>query len=104
MDLTGKGALTFDNTDLVAFDGVPAPDGMLAFAVKGITVLLDRMIAAGMFSSEELNGLRFGLAFTANPGTGSNNLTTRIEFRDKSLILNGIKMRRPWLVSAERHV
>jgi hypothetical protein len=94
VDLTGTGALTFDNSDLVTFDGAPAPEGTLAFAATGITALLDKAAAAGMIPIEELTGLRFGLAFIAKPDAADpDSLTSRIEFRDKSLYLNGIKLR-----------
>jgi len=91
--LTGEGALTFDNRDLVTFDGVPAPTGTLAFSATGINALLDRAVAAGLFPAEDLAGLRFGLAFIAKPDANPDSLTSRIEFRDKSLYLNGVKMR-----------
>lgn len=91
--LTGEGALTFDNSDLVTFDGAPAPTGDLHFAATGINALLDRAVAAGMVPPEDLTGLRFGLAFIAKPDGAPDSLSTRIEFRDKSLYLNGVKMR-----------
>jgi Uncharacterized protein conserved in bacteria (DUF2125) len=91
--LTGTGALTFDNADVVTFDGLPAPTGMLGFAATGINALIDRAAGAGLITADDLPPLRFGLAFIARPGDGPDTLTTRIEFRDKSLYLNGQKLR-----------
>ena len=91
--LTGEGALTFDNSDMVTFDGVPAPTGALTFTATGINTLLDRAVAAGLLPAEDLTGLRFGLALIAKPDANPDSLTSRIEFRDKSLYLNGVKMR-----------
>jgi hypothetical protein len=91
--LTGTGALTFDNADLVTFDGLPAPTGMLGFAATGINALIDRAAGAGLITADDLTPLRFGLAFIAKPGDGPDTLTTGIEFRDKSLYLNGQKLR-----------
>ncbi|WP_309665562.1 DUF2125 domain-containing protein [Tabrizicola sp.] len=91
--LTGTGALTFDNSDLVTFDGMPAPTGLLNFAATGINALIDRAASAGLIPPDELTPLRFGLAFIAKPGDGPDTLTSSIEFRDKSLYLNGQKLR-----------
>lgn len=93
VDLSGRGALAFDNSDLVTFDGLAAPTGTLAFTATGVNALLDRVVAAGLFPAEDLTGLRFGLAFIAKPDTQPDSLTTQIEFRDKGLYLNGVKMR-----------
>lgn len=91
--LTGTGALDFDNSDRVTFDGLPAPTGMLRFAATGVNGLIDRMARANLISPDELMPLRFGLAFIAKPGDGPDTLTSTVEFRDKSLVLNGIKLR-----------
>lgn len=90
---SGNGALTFDNTDLVTFDGAPAPTGTVTFSAQGLNALLDRIVAAGMFPAEDLTGLRFGLAFIGKPDGAPDSLTSRVEFREKSLYLNGVKMR-----------
>lgn len=92
-ELSGAGALTFDHTDLVTFDGIPAPTGTLGFAASGINALIDRATSAGLITPDELTPLRFGLAFIAKPGDGPDTLTSDVEFRDKTLILNGIRIR-----------
>lgn len=91
--LTGSGELTFDPTDRVTFDGFPLPDGALSFTATGLNGLIERFVSAGLVPQADLTGLRFGLAFIAKPGEGPDTLNTRIEFTDKSLYLNGIKMR-----------
>jgi hypothetical protein len=91
--LTGTGALTFDNSDLVTFDGFPTPTGSLAFNATGINALIDRAGSAGLIPLEELTGIRLGLAFIAKPGEGPDTLTSSVEFKDKSLFLNGLKLR-----------
>jgi Uncharacterized protein conserved in bacteria (DUF2125) len=91
--LAGSGALTFDTTDLVTFDGFPTPTGSLAFTAMGINALIDRAGSAGLIPLEELTGIRLGLAFIAKPGEGADTLTSSIEFKDKSLYLNGLKLR-----------
>ena len=91
--LTGTGALTFDPTDLVTFDGVPAPTGTLSFAATGINALIDRAADAGLIPPDDLTGLRLGLAFIAKPGNAPDTLTSKVEFVGKSLLLNGQKLR-----------
>jgi hypothetical protein len=93
VDLGGGGSLTFDETDLVTFDGLPAPDGKLSFMATGLNAFIDRAVAAGLIPQEELTGLRLGLAFIAKPGAEPDSLETEIEFRDKGLFLNGQQIR-----------
>jgi hypothetical protein len=91
--ITGEGALVFDETDLVTFEGMPAPEGKLSFRATGINALIDRVVAAGLVPSTELTGLRFGLAFIAKPGDGPDSLVSEVEFREKGFYLNGLKLR-----------
>ena len=93
VELTGSGDLTFDPADRVTFDGLPAPEGILTFSATGLNALIDRFVASGLVPMTDLTGLRLGLAFIAKPGEGTDVLSTRIEFRDKALYLNGIKIR-----------
>jgi Uncharacterized protein conserved in bacteria (DUF2125) len=93
VNMTGGGSLTFDETDLVTFDGLPAPDGKMSFLATGINALIDRSVAAGLIPENELTGLRLGLAFIAKPGAEPDTLASEIEFRDKGLFLNGQQLR-----------
>jgi hypothetical protein len=89
----GSGALGFDESDLVTFDGVPAPEGKLSFTAEGVNGLIDRLVAAGMVPEDELTGIRMGLMFIAKAGPTPDSLVSLLEFRDKGFFLNGIKIR-----------
>jgi Uncharacterized protein conserved in bacteria (DUF2125) len=91
--LDGKGSLAFDETDLTTFEGLPAPEGKLAFTATGVNALLDRLVAAGLVPPDELTAFRMGLMVIAKAGKTPDSLVSDIEFREKSLFLNGMKIR-----------
>jgi hypothetical protein len=91
--IAGEGALAFDESDLITFEGMPVPEGKLSFTAEGVNSLIDRLGAAGLVPEDELSGLRLGLMFIAKAGTTADSLVSTLEFRDKSVILNGVKMR-----------
>jgi hypothetical protein len=88
-ELTGTGAFTFDNTDLVTFDGMPAPTGKLDLKLVGGDGLLDTLVAMGMLSEDDAMGARMMIAMFANPGAGEDELTSVLEFKDKGFFANG---------------
>ena len=91
--LAGDGSLGFDETDLVTYEGIPAPEGKISFRATGVNALIDRVIAAGLVPQDELTGFRFGLAFIAKPGPEPDSLVSEVEFRDKNFFLNGLRLR-----------
>lgn len=91
-ELTGTGGLTFDNTDLVTFQGMPAPTGKIDFKLVGGNGLLDKLIQLGYVPEEEAMGVRMMLGMFARPGEGPDTLTSTIEFKDKGLFANGMQL------------
>lgn len=89
----GSGALGFDESDVVTFEGLPAPEGKLSFSAEGVNALIDRLVAAGMLPEDEVAGLRMGLMFIAKAGPTPDSLVSELEFRDKGFFLNGMKIR-----------
>lgn len=92
-EVSANGALTFDNTDLATFEGVPRPDGTVTVNIKGVTKLIDNLIALGMLGEDEAMGFRMGLAMVAKPGAGPDELVSQIEFKEGGLFTNGMRMR-----------
>jgi hypothetical protein len=92
-EVSATGGLTFDNTDMSTFEGVPRPDGKVTVNIKGVTKLIDNLIAMGMLGEDEAMGFRMGLAMVAKPGTGPDELVSEIEFKDGGLFTNGMRMR-----------
>ena len=92
-EVSATGALTFDNADLTTFEGVPRPDGQVTVNIKGVTKLVDNLIALGVLGEDEAMGFRMGLAMVAKPGAGPDELVSQIEFKEGGLFTNGMRMR-----------
>jgi Uncharacterized protein conserved in bacteria (DUF2125) len=92
-EVSATGALTFDNADLATFEGVPRPDGQVTVNIKGVTKLVDNLIALGVIGEDEAMGFRMGLAMVAKPGAGPDELVSQIEFKDGGLYTNGMRMK-----------
>lgn len=91
-ELTGAGSFTFDNTDLVTFDGVPTPTGKLDLRLVGGNVLLDKLVAMGLLTEEDAMGARMMISMFANPGATPDELTSTLEFKDKGFYANGQRL------------
>ncbi|MGL4239239.1 DUF2125 domain-containing protein [Tabrizicola sp.] len=91
-EVSATGQLTFDSTDLVTFPGTPRPDGLITTNIKGVHQLIDNLIALGFVTNDDAMGFRMGLAMFAKPGAGPDELTSKAEFRDKGVFLNGMPM------------
>jgi hypothetical protein len=90
--IVGVGGLTFDNGNLDALGGFPAPTGKVTFTLTGINALLDALVAIGLVPEQELMSVRMGLAMMAKPGAGPDELISEVEFRAGSLFVNGQQM------------
>lgn len=88
-EVSATGGLTFDNTDLVSFQGVPAPTGSIEITIKGANALIDNLIAMGLVSQDDAMGARMMMAMFARPGAGPDELSSLIEFKDGGLFANG---------------
>jgi hypothetical protein len=93
-ELTGEGGFTFDNGDLVTFDGFPKPLGQVKLKLTGGNGLLDRLIAMGVIPEEQATGFRMMAGLFANAGPGEDELNPTIEVReDGGLYANGQRLR-----------
>lgn len=92
-ELTGTGGVTFDNTDLVSFDGVPAPTGTFDLLIRGGNGLLDKLVTMGVVPQDQAMGARMMIAMLAKPGTSPDELTSTLEFRDKGFYANGQRLK-----------
>jgi hypothetical protein len=87
-ELTGNGALTFDNTDLVTYGGMPAPTGKIDLKLVGGNGLMDKLVAIGLLPEDQVMGFRMMLSMFAN-ATGEDELTSTLEFKDGGFFANG---------------
>jgi len=88
-EVGATGEMTFDNTDLTSFDGVPAPTGSILVTIKGVNALIDNLIAMGIVPNDQAMGARMMLGIFARPGPGPDELISLIEFKDGGLFANG---------------
>ncbi|NIZ14682.1 DUF2125 domain-containing protein [Phaeobacter sp. HF9A] len=92
-ELTGEGAFTFDNTDLETFDGMPAPNGMATLKLVGGNALMDKLVAMGLLSEDDVMGARMMMGMFA-VAAGDDTLTSRIEVNDEGHVLaNGQRLK-----------
>ena len=85
-ELSGSGALTLDNTDMVTFGGIPKPVGTIELALNGANGLLDRLVQAGLIPEDQVMMGRMMLGMFAVP-VGDDMLTSTIEFTAEGGIL-----------------
>ncbi len=87
-ELTGSGALTFDNSDLVTYGGMPAPTGKVDLKLVGGNTLMDKLVAMGLLPEDQVMGFRMMLSMFAN-ATGEDELSSTLEFKDGGFFANG---------------
>lgn len=91
-EVSATGGLTFDNSDMMTFGGVPRPDGKISIGIKGANKLVENLIALGIVSEDDAMGFRMALAMFARPGAGPDELTSEIEFKEGGLFANGQRL------------
>ena len=91
-EFTGKGALTFDNTDKTTFQGMPAPTGTIDLKLVGGNGLLDKLIAIGLIPQAQAMQGRMMMGMFARPGDGPDTLTSTLEFKNKGFFANGMQL------------
>ncbi len=90
-ELTGAGALTFDNGDLETFGGMPAPTGKVDLKLVGGNALMDKLVAMGLLPEDQVMGFRMMLSMFAN-ATGEDELSSTLEFKDGGFFANGQRL------------
>jgi hypothetical protein len=92
-ELTGDGSFTFDASDMETIPGVPRPTGVLNLALRGGTQLLDTLVAMGLVPPDQAQGARMMLALFARPGSGPDELVSKLELReDGSIFANDMRI------------
>lgn len=92
--LSGTGDFTFDNSDLVSYDGIPAPSGRADLKIVGANGLIDRLIQMGLVSDQDAMGARMMMGMLAVPGDAPDSLNSTIELKDGGqIIANGQRIK-----------
>lgn len=87
--VSATGGLTFDNSNLETFGGMPEPAGKIDVTIQGVNKLIDNLIALGFLPGEEAMGFRMMLGMFTRPGAAPDEVTSAIEFRDGGIFANG---------------
>jgi hypothetical protein len=85
--LTGTGDFTFDNSDMVSFDGMPRPTGAVDLKLVGGNGLLDKLVKMGMLPQEQAMGARMMMGLFAVAGTEPDTLNSKLEINDEGHVL-----------------
>lgn len=87
-DLTGTGAVTFDNTT-----PVPMPKGMIDLKLVGGNALIDKLAEMGIVPQDQAAGAKMMLGMFTVPA-GDDTLTSKIEFKDDGgIYANGQRLK-----------
>lgn len=93
-ELSGTGDFTFDNSDLVSFDGMPKPTGKADLKLVGANGLIDKLIQMGFVSDQDAMGARMMMGMLAVPGDAPDTLNSTIEINDQGHIMaNGQRIK-----------
>ncbi|MBI1220214.1 MAG: DUF2125 domain-containing protein [Rhodobacteraceae bacterium] len=85
-DLSGTGAVTFDNSQ----GPMPKPTGSVDLKLVGGNGLIDKLTKMGLVPQDQAMGARMMLGMFAKPGEGEDTMTSKIEFNaDGSIMANG---------------
>ncbi len=91
---TGSGAVEFDLTDTVTYDGLPAPVGKFSFSLEGANGVLDKIVEMGFLTAEDAMGARMMSGMFMKAGEGDDVLLSDIELTDeKQILVNGVRVK-----------
>ena len=92
--LEGSGDFTFDNSDMVTFNGMPKPVGAVNLSLAGGNALMDKLVAMGLLPEEQAMGARMMMGLFAVPGDAPDTLKSTVEFNAEGQVLaNGQRIR-----------
>lgn len=92
-EVTGTGALTFDNTDLVTYQGMPKPTGSVELKAVGLNGLLDKVTAMGLVPEDQVMGVRMMMGMFAKMVDGEpDTMTSTLEFKPEGFFANGMQL------------
>jgi hypothetical protein len=85
--LLATGDFTFNNTDLVSFEGIPRPTGDIDLKLVGGNGLLNNLVNMGILPEQQAMGARMMMGLFARAGTEPDTVTSKIEINDAGHIL-----------------
>lgn len=92
-EITGTGALSFDNSDMTTYSGMPAPTGKVDLKATGVNGLMDKLTAMGLVPEDQIMSARMMLGMFAKVVDGEpDTMTSGLEFKDKHFFVNGMQL------------
>ena len=92
LDVTGTGALTFDNA-MTAMGMPPMPLGKIDLVAIGVNGFLDNLVAMGILRQEDVFGAKMMIGMYAKPGSAPDSLETTVEMTPGGgLTVNGMPL------------
>jgi hypothetical protein len=92
-EITGNGALTFDNSDLETFGGIPLPTGVVNLKAVGINGVMDKLVAMGLVPEDQVMGARMMMGMFAKVVEGETDaISSTLEFKDGGFFANGMRL------------
>jgi hypothetical protein len=91
--VTGDGAFSFDNSDMVTFAPLPRPEGALRVQINGLNGLLDNLVTMGLVPADQMMAPRMMMGMFAR-STGDDQLESQLEITgDGQVLANGQRIR-----------
>ncbi len=91
-EVTAAGSFTFDNSDLTTFKGMPLPTGKIDIKATGVNTLVDKLVTMGLLQKEQAMQGRMGIAMFGDTSSTADEITSKLEFKDKHFFANGVQM------------
>jgi hypothetical protein len=92
-EVKGTGAFTFDNTDLVSFDGLPRPEGEVTVNVNGANQLIDSLVGMGLLPEDQAMMGRMMMGMFAR-NVGDDQLTSTLSVNAEGhVVANGQRIK-----------
>ncbi len=93
LGVTGRGGVTFDNAGTDPASGLPEPTGVLEFSANGALALLDKIGRLGVLDPMVIIGAKGAFGMFATPDSEPDSFSTRIEFSNGGVVVNGQTIR-----------
>jgi hypothetical protein len=91
--VAADGGFTFDNSDMVTFDGLPRPEGRAKLQATGLNGVIEQLVAVGLLPEEQAGMGRMFMGMFAR-ATGDDTLESEVEVNAEGhVLLNGQRMR-----------
>jgi hypothetical protein len=91
-EVTAQGGLTFDQTDMTTFPGMPLPTGKIKITALGLNGLTDTLVKLGLLTQDQAMQGRMMLSMFANSSAETDEITSTLEFKDKGFFANGARL------------